>query len=66
MYRGGDERTGVTWQLYRTTVDDDLSVSLEPIVASPDVFEDGQSAKQDALEKLVILARFRSADVIAR
>ena len=57
LYRGpkGGVKGGIVWDLMRETPTGDGKTFYHSIIASPDVFETDEEAKQDALEKLSML-----------
>ncbi|MCY3762647.1 MAG: hypothetical protein OXH50_15465 [Gemmatimonadetes bacterium] len=59
LYRrpGGEDETvyGWTWALVRTSSNADGSSFTHSVIVSPEVFENDEEAKHDALEKLTIL-----------
>lgn len=56
IYPGGEKEYGQAWQLVRVHRAEDGASHIQPIVASPFVFQSDREAKRDALEKLSILA----------
>lgn len=56
IYPGGEKRLGAAWVLERARPADAGATHVEPIVASPEVFNSDREAKRDALEKLSVLA----------
>ena len=54
FYPGGEKRHGAAWVLVRESTVDDMT-DIQPIVASPGVFESDREARRDALEKLSVL-----------
>lgn len=53
---GGEKRFGAAWVVVREDRANASTAHVQPIVASPEVFESDREAKRDALEKLSILA----------
>ena len=55
-YRNPDKTVhGISWSLMRGFVLNNGSTLFESVVVSPEVFENEEDAKRDALEKLSIL-----------
>ena len=56
VYPGGEKRHGAAWVIVRRDSIGNSVTHVQPIVASPEVFDSDREAKRDALEKLSILA----------
>ena len=54
IYADGQARYGTTWSLARNC-DSAAGPYTESIMTSPEVFDDAEAAKRDAVEKLSIL-----------